>query len=327
MKLILAGGILAAHLLSFGTPITSTSAADAVYVVNNSASPHIDEYTTAGVFVRTLSGGPANVLFWNGLAFGADGYLYATDTFNCISNNCDNELEKFDPRTGAYLGAVGSINASTVPYSGVTNMAVSLNGLALGPGGSLYVTTNQLGLYKIDPVGNNTIPISTAGCCTYGVAFMPDGTPLSVDASQNAIRNDLTGTAFNTGFFTSAIAVAFGPDGRLYILQDHQIDALPSTGGAITPLTALNALSLGAFETFDEHGNIWVTDRDNGVVEFNSVTGQEITSFAAGSASEFSGIAVGPYSSVSPVPESSTFALTLTALLIATAFYRRKNLG
>jgi streptogramin lyase len=125
-----------------------------------------------------------------------------------------------------------------------------------------------------------------------------------VDASQNAVRNDLTGTAFNTGFFTGATAVAFGPDGRLYVLEYHQIDTLPSTGGAITPLTAPNALSAGAFETFDNNGNIWVTDRDNGVVEFNSVTGQQMTSFAAVNASEFSGIAVGPYSSGSPAPES-----------------------
>jgi sugar lactone lactonase YvrE len=199
MKLRLAGGIQAAHLLLFGTPITSISGAEAVYVVDNSASPHIDEYTTAGVFVRTLVGGPANVLFWNGLAFGADGYLYATDTFNCISGNCDNELEQFDTNTGAYLGAVGSINANTVPYSGVTNLAVSLNGLTLGPDGNLYVTTNQAGLYKIDPVANTTTPISTADCCTFGAAFLPNGTPLSVDASQNAVRNDLTGTAFQHG--------------------------------------------------------------------------------------------------------------------------------
>jgi sugar lactone lactonase YvrE len=186
MKLRLAGGILAAHLVLFGTPISSISGADAVYIVDNSASPHIDEYTTAGVFVRTLVGGPANVLFWNGLAFGADGYLYATDTFNCISGNCDNEPEQFDTNMGAYLGAVGSINAN----------ATSLNGLALGPDGNLYVTTNQLGLYRIDPVANTTIPIPTAGCCTFGVAFMPNGTPLSVDASSNAVRNDLTGAAF-----------------------------------------------------------------------------------------------------------------------------------
>jgi hypothetical protein len=42
-----------------------------------------------------------------------------------------------------------------------------------------------------------------------------------VDASSNAVRNDLTGAAFNTGFFTSASAVAFGPDGRLYVLEYH----------------------------------------------------------------------------------------------------------
>jgi hypothetical protein len=113
MKLLLAGGILAVDLLSFGVPITSISGADAVYVVDNSGSSHIDEYTTAGVLVRTLSGGPANVLFWNGLAFGANGNLFATDMFNCISGNCDNELEQFDTNTGAYLGAVGSINANT----------------------------------------------------------------------------------------------------------------------------------------------------------------------------------------------------------------------
>jgi hypothetical protein len=58
MKLLLAGGILAVDLLSFGAPITSISGADAVYVVDNSGSSHIDEYTTAGVLVRTLSGGP-----------------------------------------------------------------------------------------------------------------------------------------------------------------------------------------------------------------------------------------------------------------------------
>ena len=46
------------------------------------------------------------------------------------------------------------------------------------------------------------------------------------------------------------------PDGRVYVLEDLQIDTLLSTSGAITPLTSLNALGLGAFETFDERGNI-----------------------------------------------------------------------
>lgn len=88
-------------------------------------------------------------------------YLYATDTFNCIANNCDNELEKFDPRTGAYLGAVGSINTSTVPYSGVTNMAVSLNGLALGPGGSLHPKRRsmRLGTGRLAPSLRGDPPI------------------------------------------------------------------------------------------------------------------------------------------------------------------------
>lgn len=269
------------------------AAAQAVFVAYNSSGSHIDEYTTTGALVRTLSGGPSGS--YAGLAFGADGFLYVTNTFLCPngSGSC-NELERFDPSTGAYLRAVGSITPNTTPFSGVTNNAVSLNGLAPGPGNDLYVTTNQLGLYKIDPAANTTTPITTADCCTYGVAFLPDGTPLSINSGQNAVQNDLTGVSFNSGFFASAQALAFGPDGRLYVLQGHEIDTIPGASGAFTPLTASNAVSRGLFMTFDSPGHIWVTDINFGVLEFDSATGQQIGGFASNKASAFAGIAIGP---------------------------------
>jgi alpha-tubulin suppressor-like RCC1 family protein len=265
-------------------------AAQAVFVV--SGGNQISEYTTSGVLVRTLSGGPSGG--FRGLAFGTDGYLYATNTFTCSSGtgSC-NELERFDPNNGAYLGAVGSITPNTNPYSGVTNQAVSLNGLALGPGNDLYVLTNQLGLYKIDPAANTTVPIPTADCCTLSVAFLPDGTTLSISSSQNTVTNDLSGAVFNTGSFTSAQSIAFGPDGRLYVLQAQEIDAVPNTGGAITQLTASSALGTGYFVAFDSQGHIWATDLKYGVREFGSATGQQIGGFASNKASAFAGIAIG----------------------------------
>jgi alpha-tubulin suppressor-like RCC1 family protein len=264
--------------------------AQAVFVV--SGGNQISEYTTSGVLVRTLSGGPSGG--FRGLAFGTDGYLYVTNTFTCSSGtgSC-NELERFDPNSGLYLGAVGSITPSTNPYSGVTNQAVSLNGLALGPGNDLYVLTNQLGLYKIDPAANTTVAIPTVDCCTLSVAFLPDGTPLSISSSQNTVTNDLTGTAFNTGSFASAQSIAFGPDGRLYVLQAQEIDAVPSTGGAITPLSASSALGAGFFMSFDSQGHIWATDLNYGVREFDSATGQQIGGFASTKASAFAGLAIG----------------------------------
>jgi alpha-tubulin suppressor-like RCC1 family protein len=264
--------------------------AQAVFVV--SGGNQISEYTTSGVLVRTLSGGPSGG--FRGLAFGTEGYLYVTNTFTCSSGtgSC-NELERFDPNNGAYLGAVGSITPNTNPYSGVTNQAVSLNGLALGPGNDLYVLTNQLGLYKIDPAANTTVPIPTADCCTLSVAFLPDGTPLSISSSQNTVTNDLSGAVFNTGSFTSARSMAFGPDGRLYVLQTQEIDTVPSTGGAITKLSASSALGTGYFVAFDSQGHIWATDLNYGVREFDSATGQQIGGFASNKASAFAGIAIG----------------------------------
>lgn len=273
--------------IAFAAP---ANGAQAVFVVYNN---EILEYTTTGVLVRTLTGGPAGS--FRGLAFGVDGYLYVTNTFPCNNGtgSC-NELERFDPNTGAYLGAAGSITPATNPFSGVSNNAVSSNGLALGPGNDLYVTTNSLGLYQIDPVANTTVPIPTCDCGTNGVAFLPDGTPLTIGGSQNIVVNDTTGAAFNTGFFTAAQGLAFGPEGRLYVLEFHQIDTVPATGGAYTPLTVPNALSLGFFITFDAQGNTWVSDQGYGVREFSSVTGQQIGGFASDLASRFGGVALGP---------------------------------
>jgi hypothetical protein len=292
-----------------------------VFVAVNSAGPHIEQYTTTGVLQRSLSGGPTSNVY-SGLAFGADGFLYVASTFVCGLGSC-NQLEKFDPVAGTWVSSVGSITPNTNPFSGVSNNGVSLNGLALGPGNDLYVTTNQLGLYKIDPVANTTVPITTANCCTFGVAFLPDGTPLSIISSQNAVKNDLTGVSFNSVFFTSAQALAFGPDGRLNVLQYHEIDTVPGGGGAFTSLTASTAVSRGFFMTFDTQGHIWVTDINFGVLEFDSVTGQQINSFASNTASGFEGIAIAPLTAPAThlavsAPASATagtpFSLTVTAL-------------
>ena len=312
---------------SASAPVTLTIQSSAppptgpVFVAVNSGGPHIEQYTTTGVFQRSISGGPASNSY-TGLAFGADGFLYVANTFVCGLGSC-NELEKFDPVAGTWMSSVGSITPNTNPFSGVSNNAVSLDGLALGPGNDLYVTTNQLGLYKIDPAGNITTPITTADCCTFGVAFLPDGTPLSIISSQNAVKNDLTGVSFNTGFFASAQALAFGPDGRLYVLQGHEIDTVPGTGGPFTPLTASNAVSRGSFITFDSQGHIWVTDINFGVLEFDSVAGQQLNAFGSNSASGFEGIAIAPLSAPAThlalsTPASATaatpFSLTVTAL-------------
>jgi hypothetical protein len=292
-----------------------------VFVAVNSGGPHIEQYTTTGVLQRLLSGGPTSNSY-SGLAFGADGFLYVASTFVCGLGSC-NELEKFDPVAGTWLSSVGSITPNTNPFSGVSNNGVSLSGLALGPGNDLYVTTNQLGLYMIDPVANTTTPIATADCCTWGVAFLPDGTPLAIASSQNAVKNDVTGVSFNSGFFASAQALAFGPDGRLYVLQSHEIDTVPGGGGAFTSLTASNAVSRGLFMTFDSQGHIWVTDINFGVLEFDSVTGQQINSFASNTASGFEGIAVASLSAPAThlavtAPASATagtpFSVTVAAL-------------
>jgi hypothetical protein len=75
--------------------------------------------------------------------------------------------------------------------------------------------------------------------------------------------------------------------------------------------------------TFDSQGHIWVTDINFGVLEFDSVTGQQINSFASNTASAFEGIAIARFSALAThlavsAPASVTagtpFSLTVTAL-------------
>ncbi|HTC22353.1 MAG TPA: NHL repeat-containing protein, partial [bacterium] len=209
----------------------------------------VEEYTTAGVFEKTIgvsgTNGPGQLESPAGLAMGPDGNLYVAD-------NGNSRIDVFNPTTG------NSIRVWSYQFPGT-------NGLVFDPNGHLLLETSGLGTQVYDMYGNlqavysfsifNSYPpefaFDTAGNL-YGAAVNPTtgliGVGKAVPCSLTPVPTptltpgptpcetfEASWAGYNGNAFNSPTGIAVDPNsGNLYLAESggkNRIDELDSTGG------------------------------------------------------------------------------------------------
>ena len=130
--------------------------------------------------------------------------------------------------------------------------------------------------------------------------------------------------------------MAVGPDGRLYVIDPavglDRIDVVGGSGGVASGYTAINSVGDARDLAFDSAGNLWVTEINGTVSEFQgpsgSTPGAFIGSFVTldGSGVRVGGglfgIAIGP---TSAVPEPGALWLLGSGLIGLVAWARARS--
>jgi sugar lactone lactonase YvrE len=184
------------------------------------------------------------------IAVGADGIAYVADTFNYSIRKITGDLVTTlagAPNRGANIDGPASVARFTYPY-----------GIVAAPDGTLFVTDGGLGtpIRRVSPSGVVT---------TFAGSYAEAG---SADGSGAAAR------------FRGASALAFGPNGVLYVADtlNHTVRAITPDGEVSTVAGAAgqNGFANGpaADARFDEpagiavdaEGNVFVSDRWNRVI-------------------------------------------------------------
>jgi streptogramin lyase len=102
-----------------------------------------------GTFIRSFG---SQLSFADGITFGPDNLLYVSD----VSTN---QIKRFDPNTGAYLGVFGTAN--------------SPGDLGFGPDGMLYVSS--FGDHNIIKLNGATGAYAGVVVPAFGPAYWPEG--------------------------------------------------------------------------------------------------------------------------------------------------------
>jgi sugar lactone lactonase YvrE len=184
------------------------------------------------------------------IAVGADGIAYVADTFNYSIRKITGDLVTTlagAPNRGANIDGPASVARFTYPY-----------GIVAAPDGTLFVTDGGLGtpIRRVSPSGVVT---------TFAGSYAEAG---SADGPGAAAR------------FRGASALAFGPNGVLYVADtlNHTVRAITPDGEVSTVAGAAgqNGFANGpaADARFDEpagiavdaEGNVFVSDRWNRVI-------------------------------------------------------------
>ncbi len=220
-------------------------------------------------------------------AYGPDGNLYIAGRFT-------NDVQKFDGKTGAYLGEV------------VPNGSFGLHAawaLVFGPDGNLYVggqlSKNVLRYNMTTGVIDEFVSASTGLPNANGLAFdssgnlcistgndssvwrfqgpngATPGAPLPAPGQSNAIF-----VPQGSGGLSSAQgAISFGPDGNLYVGNWGNSSVLRYNGITGTYIDAFVPAGSGGLSgpndlTFHPDGFLYVSSQNNGAVyRYNSTTG------------------------------------------------------
>jgi sugar lactone lactonase YvrE len=175
----------------------------------------LDRFTLGGTRVGTSFGTGRKYV---GVAFGADGLIYASSTFNTYGPGY---LERFNPTTDA---AAGSSFATSDPSQYSQGSSFYYEGIASGPDGNLYgagAHSGSVDIYQgpFGPTPGALIRKLTGVAVGSDVAFGPDGAVYAGDFPNNRIlRYDGTMfKAFASTLINQPVGIAFGPDGNLYV--------------------------------------------------------------------------------------------------------------
>jgi sugar lactone lactonase YvrE len=273
------------------------------FLVGGSGSHNVTRYSlgdgspqpapgqTGANFVPPSSGGLVGT---EGIAFGPDGNFYVANHISTISG----DILKYDGTTGAYLSVFVAVGSGEL---------AAANDLRFGPDGNLYVS-------NFDSVGK-VLRFN-------GVT----GDPMP-SAGQ-------TGANFITPLTQYANGFVFGPDNNLYLAVDPNISVgtassiLRFDGSSGAPLPApgqTGAIFVPPGNTgfidgiaFDDAGNLYATDADQDVKQFDGTSGALLSTFVT-SGSGGLGIPAGLlfYNGPPPGPATSRGSKELAPLVSA----------
>jgi WD40 repeat protein len=275
---------------------------------------------------------------YEGMTVGPDGNVYIAG-----NNLGAGSVSVFNGATGAFLRTF-----SVPPGLGSTARYTLPSGLAFGPEGDLYVTSNRLtptfansisGLLRLDPATGTLkeTPVNFGTSTTADVrdvAFGPNGQPFVssafgiVTTAAPGESDFAAGRIFiptGTGGLASPTSVAFGPDGNLYVnnfsnTSNTVLRFNASTGAFIDTFLPANAGGVGQYAdmAFDAGGNLLVTSATgNSIYKFNGATGSPMGVFVTAGNGSLRALATGT------VPEPAVGVLAGAALL----GLRRKRVG
>jgi uncharacterized protein (TIGR03118 family) len=224
---------------------------------------------TTGAFLDTfVPDGSGGLSKPSGLVFGPDGNLYVNSHGPASVPNSSSVM-RFDGTTGAPLPAAGQTGATFVP-AGSGGLDQASVGLLFGPDGNIYVNSHltnsvlRFDGFTGEPLpapgqsGADFIPAGSGGLMQpSGLLFGPDGNlyvaahdpsaghgaVLRYDAMTGAPRPapGQTGAFFvpiDSGTIRNPTALAFGPDGNLYVDSRGNSRVLRFDGRTGTPLPA-----------------------------------------------------------------------------------------
>jgi uncharacterized protein (TIGR03118 family) len=245
--------------------------ADGNLYVSSDMSNSILRYSgTTGQFLGTfVASGVAGLDKPSGLVFGPDGNLYVNSHGPASIPN-SSAILRFDGKTGAPLPAPGQTGATFVP-AGSGGLDQASVGLVFGPDGNLYVNSHLTNsVLRFDGVtgeprpapgqsGADFIPAGSGGLMQpSGLVFGPDGNlyvgahdpsaghgaVLRYDPTTGAPRPGpgQTGAFFvpiDSGGIKNPTALAFGPDGNLYVDARAGSRVLRYDGRTGAPLPAV----------------------------------------------------------------------------------------
>ena len=198
--------------------------ADLLVVDHPVNSDIVNLYSDSGAPVN--SGNPTliNLPFATGVTVGSNGQVYV-DTANPQTVGASSTLGSvFNYGYNPSTGVVTSSNAF-VQYDGTPTSVFNPQGMKFGPNGDLYIA--DLGgngvVHLYNSPGASVTTLSPAGSPT-AVAFSPSGnfyaaTSQGIEEYSTATSSFSTIVLAATGGPSNPADLAFGPDGKLYVLD------------------------------------------------------------------------------------------------------------
>jgi len=302
-------GLLAAGIFAMGG---LTLRSQTLYVSSYSSGV-VEKYSATGMDDGSFAIGDSGVNGPNGSVFNSSG-----DLFVSMAGGSPNNIEEYSP-TGIDLGSFAS--------TGLNNPM----GLTVDGAGNIYAANfGSNTIEEFSPTGTPSVFFDGSlggqlGGPT-GLKFGPNGNLYVVNYfSQNIWEFSPTGA--DLGMLTNSNIsspgdIAITGTGQIFVT--NQAGAMNieeyNLAGADLETFATGSVPLGL--AFDQSGDLFVTNRQSGlIVEYNA-SGGIVNSFASGLTNP-TYIAVQP--GIVPVPEPSAWAMMAGALVMGAAVWRRRG--
>lgn len=224
----------------------------------------VDQFSAAGVFLSTFVSSASGLNTPTGLAFGPDGNLYVAN----FGSGGDSYITRYDS------------NGNPVDVTPFVPSGPNLEdpeGIAFGPNGNLYVTdANDQIDQVVLPSGAFSIITTPSGGCPgtpftnpSGLTFGPNGNLYVADEGFGCADASVPGGFADYGVYeydtsgdlleafvapntlSTPVAMAFGPDGNLYVTDSGGLETIDgTTGDELASLVAPNTLIDPTFLAF-----------------------------------------------------------------------------